>query len=154
MNTPENEAQEELCPIPDYSRVKDPAGVVLSLILVQTCYEEATRLRFVADDVLGCVCDEEVGAKWHWMQPPVEEPDFPIENEKIFESLMVRLARAVEPEKEILSVGDVVCLSPGHASKHRLPAPELTEEYGLSKYVSSFRVANYRSGQELILARE
>lgn len=154
MNTPEHEAQEGTCPIPDYSQAKDPAGVVLSLILVQTCYEKATRVRFVADDDLGCICEEEVGGKWHWMQPPGKEPGFPIENERLFESLMVRLARAVEPGKEALSIGDVVRLSPGHASEHRLPAAELTEEYGLSKYVSSFRVAEYRPGQELTLVRE
>lgn len=154
MNTPENEAQQESCPIPDYSQVKDPAGVVLSLILAQACYEKATRVRFVADDAFGCTCEEEVGGKWYWMQSPGEEPDFPIENERAFESFMVRLARAVEPGKEALSVGDVVRLSPGHPSKHRLPAPELTEEYGLSKYVSCFQIADYRPGQKLILVRE
>ncbi len=111
-------------------------------------------MRFVPDEVLGCICEEEDGGKWHWMQPPGMEHGFPIGNERLFESLMVRLARAVEPGKEALSIGDVVRLSPGHASEHRLPAAELTEEYGLSKYVSSFRVAEYRPGQELTLVRE
>ena len=153
MNTPQSEAQQET-PIPDYSQAKDPAGVVLSLILAQTCYEKATRVRFVADDALGCTCDEEVGGEWRWMQPPAKEPGFPIETERLFESLMIRLAEAVEPGKEALSVGDVVSLYPDHPSKHRLPAPELGEEYGLSQFASSFRVADYRPGQQLTLVRE
>ena len=137
-------------PVPDMAKVRDPAGVELSLILAQTIADEATRLRFALDQEMRCVCQYEINGKWYSMADPGGEMKGRIDDDAVFQSLGRRLARAVSSRRTSLEVGHLVRLVPGQSDRYGLPCRDLGLEHatGLG---GTFRVTDYDPCRALVL---